>query len=187
MSYPEPKNQRAPRAGRPGRGYFEKKDPRTDKAPEHRKNALGSKSEDISNAEIIHLSTPTSFEGLKLENGKYCITRGDFKGISAFRCHLCGRSLAISSISGVHLVCEEHGTMFTPIDLRKIGKDNLTTKWALKRYKIFLEEAKDEGFDSVETYVDYLVKTQGESYIEYAKLGVGLEKKMASSTLFMID
>ena len=153
--------------------YPESKDPRTDKAPEHRKNALGNKGKDISNAEIIHLSAPTSFEGLTLKDGKYRIARGDFKGISAFRCHLCSRSLVKS---GTHLVCEEHGPMFTPIDLRKIGKDDLTTEWALERYKMFLGEAKDEGFDSVETYVDHLVKTQGESYIEYAKLGVGLEK-----------
>lgn len=152
--------------------YHEAPDPRTRKAPEHQAVALKGKRKNISNTEIL----PSKFEGLSLEDGRYRITKGAFKGKTAFRCPECSRGLVKS---GEKLMCGEHGYVSEAIDLRKVGIDKETTKWALEQYAIFLEEAKEEGFNSVDAYVKHLIKTEGEnkeSYTEYAKLGVGLEK-----------
>ena len=159
-------------------GFHEEKNVRTGVAEKHSKNATKGKQEVISDAEIV----PAKFKGLKLENGRYLITRGNFKGKTAFRCPECSRGLFKS---GETLGCGVHGVISNPIDLRKIGKTITETNWAMKQYKTFLGEAKDEGFDSVESYVDHLVKTEGGkkgSYADYAKLGIGLEKTLRSKT-----
>lgn len=160
------------------KGFHEEENVRTGKAEKHSENAKKGKREVVSDAEIV----PAKFKGLKLENGRYRITRGNFKGKTAFRCPECSRGLFKS---GETLVCGVHGVISNPIDLRKIGKTITENNWAMKQYKTFLEEAKKEGFDSAESYVDHLVKIQGgegESYADYAKLGIGLEKTLRSKT-----
>ena len=143
-------------------------------APEHSKAAQAAvnrkKSSDLSNAEVVPMNS--KFAGLTLKNGRYLITKGVFKGKTAFRCPECSRGLGKS---GEKLVCGEHGVISNPIDLRDVGKDKATTEWALKQYKIFLEEAKEEGFDTVKSYADSLTRKEA-TYAQYVKLGVGLEE-----------
>lgn len=118
--------------------------------------------------------------GLTKDGNRYRMSEGSLKGKTAFRCPECSRGLMVSSKG--NLVCGEHGRIpgdivrEEPIDLRKIGKDKKITEWAKREYKAFLEEAQDEGFKTVKAYVDSMPKTGKESYREYLKLGVGLEK-----------
>lgn len=120
-------------------------------------------------------------EGLYIDDTdgiRFRMLDGAFKGKTAFRCPEDYRGLVFNSES--KLSCGEHGSLTSPdkaIDLRKIGIDDKTTKWAEQQFKSWLSEAKLEGFKTVAEYVDSLkVKDGDKGYAKYAELGRGLEQ-----------
>lgn len=119
-------------------------------------------------------------EGLYIDDTdgiRFRMMDGVFKGKTAFRCPEDYRGLVFNSDS--KLACGEHGSLTSSdkaIDLRKIGTDDKTTKWAEQQFKSWLSEAKQEGFNTVAEYVDSLKGKSGDNgYAKYAELGRGLE------------
>ncbi|MDD5453987.1 MAG: hypothetical protein PHW62_00605 [Candidatus Ratteibacteria bacterium] len=125
-------------------------------------------------------------EGLYIDDSegiRFRMLDGAFKGKTAFRCPEDYRGLVFNSNS--KLSCGEHGALTSPenaIDLRKIGIDDKTTKWARQQFKGWLAEAKEEGFNTVAAHVDSLKAKDGKNgYAQYAELGRGLEETFATA------
>lgn len=134
---------------------------------------------DLKGVDIDRLEDFISYKNPEpIKRYKLKLTEGAFAGKSAYRCPEDDRALYVwvagEGTEHLHLACESgHATTFDKaIDLRKIGKDKVTTKWAKKAYAGWLAEAKEEGFDTVADYYN----SDKNLTSEYTKLGVGLEK-----------
>ena len=127
-----------------------------------------------------------SLDGLyinDIDGIKFRMMDGAFANKTAFRCPECYRGLVFNSDN--KLACGEHGSLTSPdkaFDLRKVGTDKETTKWARMEYSVWLREARFEGFNTISEYVDAMKgeKTlSGETdngYKQYAQMGKGFEK-----------
>ena len=118
-------------------------------------------------------------EGIRLK-----FLDGELKGKTAHRCPECDRGLNWSKSKSV-FACGEHGSIQPKeaFDMRRIGHDKEANEWANRVYGNFLEEARRDGFKSVEEHYNSLSDTDNGGDKKWIALGVALEKLLPKSDI----